>query len=72
MLDRAGSKGDPKMPRNKDYWNGVAQGTKDGPGGTPFRDAGEQVIETISGGLISRSESEKCGIEDGRSGVHDD
>lgn len=57
---------------DKDYWDGVAQGTSDGPGGAPFRDAGEQCVETMSFGMIARSDDEKCGIEDGRNGVHDD
>ncbi|WP_338548949.1 hypothetical protein [Roseovarius phycicola] len=60
------------MSKDKDYWSGVAQGTKDGPGGAPFRDAGEALVETLSGGMISRSDAEKGGIQDGREGVHDD
>lgn len=60
------------MSKDEEYWDGVAQGTEDGPGGAPFRDAGEALIETLSGGMISRSDDEKRGIEDGRDGVHED
>lgn len=55
-----------------DYWDGYAQGCVDGPGSAPFRDAGEQMVETLSLGMIARSDSEKAGISDGREGVHDD
>lgn len=58
--------------RDDDYWDGVAEGTNDGPGGAPFRDAGEALIETLSGGMISRSDENEAGLEDGREGVHDD
>lgn len=58
--------------RDEEYWDGVAEGTEDGAGGAPFRDAMEGVVETLSCGMISRSDDNERGLEDGREGVHED